>query len=151
MSVVDDLKAQINAGRIIFDPPTTKSQRLRRELLGQNDGTKVTGSLQELVLELSRRAKIRISDLVRDGAGSFHTKGRAVDVGNEDIAASLLPGIATDEMVEELNIDELIFDASVAGKANRNEWNFDQGEKHNFNAVTLNQHKNHIHFAVKAD
>jgi hypothetical protein len=63
----------------------------------------------------------------------------------------LLPGIATDEMVEELNIDELIFDASVAGKANRNEWNFDQGEKHNFNAVTLNQHKNHIHFAVKAD
>ena len=150
MSVVDDLRTQINAGRIIFDGPQSKTQRLTRELLGQNTGTKVTESLQRLVLELSRRAQIRVSDLVRPGTGSFHTKGRAVDVGNEEIAAALLPGIATDEMVEELNIDELIFDASVAGQADRNKWNFDQGQKHNFSAKTLNEHRNHIHFAVKA-
>ena len=151
MSVVDDLRTQISAGRIIFDAPPPRRQRLRRELLGQNAGTKVTESLQKLVLELSRRAQIRVSDLVRDGAGSHHTRGRAVDVGNEEIAAALLPGIASDEMVEELNIDELIFDASVAGQSDRNKWNFDQGQKHNFNVATLNQHRNHIHFAVKVE
>jgi hypothetical protein len=150
MSVVDDLRTQITAGRIIFDPPTTKAKRLRRELLGENTGTQVTESLQRLVLELSRRARIRLSDIVRDGAGSHHTRGRAVDVGNEDVAASLLPGVATDAMVEEFDIDEIIFDARVAGQTDRNHWNYDQGRKHNFNAATLNQHGNHIHFAVKA-
>ncbi len=148
MSVIDDLRSQISAGRITFDPPTSKSARLRRELLGENAGTKVTESLQELVLEVSRRSRIRISSIVRTDQG-HHSRGRAFDVGNEEVAAALLPGIATDEMIEEMNIDELIFDATVAGKANRNEWNYDRGVKHNYNATTLSQHRNHIHFAVK--
>lgn len=50
-------------------------------------------------------------------SGSRHVVGRAFDVGNE---------AATDQRIEELGIDELIFDS-----------------------VTLTQH-NHIHFAVMA-
>ena len=148
MSVVEDLRAQISAGRITFDPPATKSARLKRELLGENTGTKVTQSLQELVLEVSRLKKIRISSIIR--TAGHHGSGRAFDVGNEEIAGTLLPGLATDARVEELRIDELIFDASVAGESNRNKWNYDRGLKHNYNAATLNQHNNHIHFAVKA-
>ena len=145
MSVVDDLKAQITAGRIIFDPPPNK---LQKELLGENDGTKVSELLQKLVLEVSSLQKIRISSIVR-GEG-HHGQGRAFDVGNEDIAAMLLPAIATDAKVHELQIDEIIFDATVAGQIDRNHWNYDVGQKHNYDNATLNQHKNHIHFAVKA-
>jgi hypothetical protein len=117
-------------------------------LLGENAGTKVTASLQALVLEVSRLRSIRISSIVRNEG--HHGRGRAFDVGNEEIAGALLPHIATDERVAELNIDELIFDATVAGQSDRNKWNYDQGRKHNFNSTTLNQHRNHIHFAVKA-
>jgi hypothetical protein len=150
MSVVDDLRGQIAAGRITFDPPTAKSQRLRRELLGENAGTQVTEALQELVLEVSRRVRIRISSIIREGGGSHHVRGRAFDVGNEEVAAALLPGIATDAEVRRLRIDEIIFDARVAERADRNEWNYDRGRKHNFNSTTLAEHRNHIHFAVKA-
>lgn len=146
MSVVDDLRAQIDAGRIIFDPPAA---RLRRELLGENTGKKVTERLQELVLEVSRRGRIRISSILREGRGIHHTAGRAFDVGNEEVAGALLPGIATQAVVARFNIDEIIFDARIAGEADRNEWNFDRGEKHNFSPPTLARHRNHIHFAVK--
>jgi hypothetical protein len=149
--VVEALKAQIAAGRIIFDPPN--QTRLKNQLLGLNRGTKVTGKLQSLVLELSRLAPgldpIRISSLVRSSSG-HHRSGRAVDIGNEEIADELLKHVATDAKVEELAIDELIFDATVVGESPRNKWNYDQGVKHNFNAATLDQHRNHIHFAVKA-
>jgi len=149
MSVVDHLKAQITAGRIIFDPPASASARLKKELLGENDGEKkVSELLQELVLEVSKLQKIRISSIVR--TEGHHGSGRAFDVGNEDIAAMLLPAIATDAKVEELRIDEIIFDATVAGQSDRNHWNYDVGQKHNYNSATLDQHKNHIHFAVKA-
>lgn len=150
MSVVDDLRAQINNGRIIFDGPASRAERLRAELLGENAGTKVTGRLQKLVLELSKLEIIRVSDLVRAGNGSHHGAGRAVDIGNEDIASALLPVVATDTKVQELGIDELIFDASVAGEADRNLWNYDGGQKHDFSASTLNEHRDHIHFSVKA-
>lgn len=150
MSVVDDLRSQIAAGRITFDPPSAKSLKLRRELLGENAGLRVTGALQALVLEVSRRSRIRISSIIRGGGGSHHDRGRAFDVGNEEVAEALLPGIATDAEVERLRIDEIIFDARVAGHSDRNEWNFDRGRKHNFNNTTLAQHDNHIHFAVKA-
>ena len=148
MSVVEDLKAQITAGRIIFDPPAGMSARLRKELLGENDGIKASELLQKLVLEVSNLQKIRISSIVR-GEGN-HGEGRAFDVGNEDIAAMLLPAIATDERVHDLKIDEIIFDATVAGQSDRNHWNYDVGQKHNYNSATLDQHRNHIHFAVKA-
>jgi hypothetical protein len=144
--VVQKLQEQIDAGKITFD-----SAKLKQQLLGLNTGTKVTAKLQSLVLKLSQLASpnIRISSLVRTGAGSFHTAGRAVDIGNEEIAGTLLPLVATDAQVAALEIDELIFDAAVAGQTDRNKWNYDQGRKHNFNSATLNEHRNHIHFAVK--
>jgi hypothetical protein len=145
MSLVDDLKAQIDAGRIIFDPPPNT---LKKELLGENDGTQATELLQKLVLEVSTLQKIRISSIVR--TAGHHGEGRAFDVGNEEIAASLLPVIATDAKVAEFRIDEIIFDATVAGQGDRNLWNYDVGLRHNYDSATLNQHKNHIHFAVKA-
>jgi hypothetical protein len=146
--VVEALKAQIAAGKIIFDAPN--ETRLKNQLLGLNNGTRVTGKLQSLVLELSRLAarQIRISSLVR--SSGHHGSGRAVDIGNEEIAGALLPQVATDAKVAALAIDELIFDATVAGESPRNKWNYDRGVKHNFNAATLDQHRDHIHFAVKA-
>jgi hypothetical protein len=149
MSVVDDLRAQITSGRIIFDNATAgQGARLRRELLGQNAGTKVTPRLQALVLEVSRLQPIRISSIIRSGSSSRHVVGRAFDVGNESVASALLPQIATNARVAALGIDEIIFDASVAGESNRNKWNYDSGHKHNFDSDTLKEHNNHIHFAV---
>jgi hypothetical protein len=148
MSVIDDLKAQISAGKITFDPPAATTDRLRKELLGENADTKVTGLLQSLVLEVSKVKSIRISSIIRDEG--HHSEGRAFDVGNEEIASALLPSIATDAKVASLKIDEIIFDAAVAGEGNRNKWNYDEGTKHDFDSATLDQHKNHIHFAVKA-
>ena len=146
-SVVDKLRAQIKAGKIIFDKPTLQS-----ELLGLNVGTKVTPKLQALVLKLCAMTPvIRISSLVRPDAGSFHAAGRAVDIGNEEIAAALLPQIATAQQVAALGIDELIFDARRIDAANDpNKFNFDQGKKHDFNPGTIGDHGDHIHFAVTA-
>lgn len=150
MSVVDDLRDQITSGRIIFDNAQAgQGARLRRELLGQNAGTKVTPSLQALALEVSRLRPIRISSIIRSGVSSRHVVGRAFDVGNEEVASELLPLIATDARVAEFDIDEIIFDAGVAGQSNRNRWNYDRGIRHNYDAATLKEHKNHIHFAVK--
>lgn len=150
MSVVDDLRERIEVGRIIFDNASPgQGARLRRELLGQNAGTKVTRALQALALEVSRLQPIRISSIIRSGSSSRHVVGRAFDVGNEEIAGALLPEIATDERVEEFGIDEIIFDARVAGESNRNRWNYDNGHRHSYDAATLAEHRNHIHFAVK--
>ena len=143
--VVQKLRALIDSGAIIFDKASLKDQ-----LLGLNDGTKVTPRLQAFVVKLTELAapqKIRISSLIRPGTGSFHTIGRAVDIGNQEIATSLLPKIATDEQVRNLGIDELIFNA---GFPNPQRFNYDQGVRHDFDQVTLNEHGNHIHFAVIA-
>jgi hypothetical protein len=144
--VVEKLRQQIIAGKIIFDSTAFKSQ-----LLGLNNGTRVTAKLQSLVLKLSEIAmpNIRISSLVRTGLGSHHTQGRAVDIGNDEIAGALLPIVATDAQVALLEIDELIFDGALVGQA-RNKWNYDEGRKHDFTSFTLDQHGNHIHFSVKA-
>ena len=144
--VEDKLKEQIDAGKIIFDAGS--ETRLKKELLRQNTGTKVTTKVQKLVLELSKLKNLRISSLVR--ASGHHGSGRAVDIGNEAIAGDLLPLVATDSKVAELDIDEIIFDAAVAGEANRNKWNYDQGATHSYNSATLDDHKDHIHFAVKS-
>lgn len=144
------LSAQIAAGKIVFD---NNSQSLRDQLLGVNNGIKVTAKLQSLVLKLcSLTPVIRISSLVRPAAGSHHAVGRAVDIGNEEIAATLLPQVATPQKVAELEIDELIFDARLIDPANdMNKFNFDQGVRHSFNDATIHDHGDHIHFAVKAD
>ena len=156
MSVVGELSELIEARRIIFDSAQSgQAARLRRELLGQNAGTKVTPALQALVLEVARIVEaanlphIRISSIVRTGSSSHHVVGRAFDVGNEEVAAALLPRVATQQRVRELGIDEIIFDARVAGEANRHKWNFNAGRPHSYDAGTLAAHRDHIHFAVK--
>ena len=138
---IDALKKHIEKEKIKFDKPS-----LEKELLGENDGEKVTPKLQKPVLHLADTvgSHIRISSLVR-GSG-HHGKGRAVDIGNEDIADDILPEILP--LVESLSIDEIIFDAAVASKPNRNEWNHDRGNKHDYDVATLNKHKDHIHLSV---
>lgn len=144
MAVLDELKQQIKDKKIIFDKP-----ELEKELLGENAGTtKVTLTLQELVLAVSKLKSIRISSIIRQEG--HHGTGRAFDVGNEEIAKELLPSIATDAQVKSLKIDEIIFDAQVAGESDRNKWNYNEGTKHPYEEKILDKHKNHIHFAVKA-
>jgi hypothetical protein len=143
--VVEKLRALIDSGAIIFDKAS-----LKNELLGLNIGTRVTPRLQAFVVKLTELAapqKIRISSLIRIGTGSHHTEGRAVDIGNQEIATALLPKIATDEQVRDLGIDELIFNA---GFPSPQRFNYDRGVRHDFDQVTLNEHGNHIHFAVIA-
>ncbi|CAB1083586.1 hypothetical protein D1AOALGA4SA_11139 [Olavius algarvensis Delta 1 endosymbiont] len=145
-SLNQQLKDQIDSGKIIFD-----TDGLKKQLLKENSGdVKVTDKLQKLVLELSKTVstKIRISSLIR--TQGHHGTGRAVDIGNEEIAASLLPEVATNTKVTELEIDEIIFDAAIAGQTDRNKWNYDLGARHNYGASTLDDHGDHIHFAVKA-
>ncbi|MBV7527269.1 hypothetical protein KW834_22935 [Pseudomonas sp. PDM29] len=140
MSIVDDLKGQISKNRIIFDKPELKDQ-----LLGED----VTAELQALVHHLSILEKLRISSIIR--AEGHHGVGRAFDIGNEEIAKTLLPKVATDPEVMQWKIDEIIFDASKSDSGyDRNKWNYDIGVKHKFDEATLNAHSDHIHFAVKA-
>lgn len=152
-SVIDDLKSQISAGVITFDPPAATAARLKKELLGENTGTRVTEKLKKLVLELSRTIDsgrhLRISSIIRNEG--HHGSGRAFDLGNEDIADHLLrvKQIATDSKVQNLEIDEIIFDAGGNTLSLRNRWNYDQGARHDYNTTTLADHGNHIHFAVK--
>jgi hypothetical protein len=145
--VVQKLKDLIAADKIRFD-----ADRHRKSLLGLAAGVNATRKLQALVLAIVElaRVQVRISSVVRTGGGSHHVTGRAFDIGNEDIAKALLPRVATDAQVAALQIDELIFDARVAGQTDRNKWNYDRGVKHDYDAKTLNDHRNHIHFAVKA-
>jgi hypothetical protein len=114
--LVRDLEAQIAAGKITFD-----RENFRNELLGQSNGTKVTARLQRLVLELAGvvPTSIRISSLIR--SAGHHGSGRAVDVGNEEVAPSLLPLVIPD--VAAWNIDEIIFDAGGGSLGERNRWN----------------------------
>jgi hypothetical protein len=142
--VVAELKKQIDAKQIIFDQGS--EDKLRKELLGENEGTKITANLQNLVLELSKVKAIRISSIIRDEG--HHGKGRAVDIGNEEIAEALLSEIATDPKVKALKIDEIIFDAGGDDLKARNRFNYDLGKKHPYDDKTLKDHRNHIHFAV---
>lgn len=135
----DELKRQIELGKIIFDGPENVAIRLESEMLRKNQGQKISEVLQELVLHLSEitSTNIRVSSLVRNNSGfalairkhfklfAGHPSGQAVDIGNEEIAEELLNKVANDEEVNRLKIDEIIFDAEVAGKSNRNLWNYD--------------------------
>ncbi|WP_257385135.1 hypothetical protein [Tahibacter caeni] len=148
-NVAEELGQRIAAGRIVFD---AGKPQLRDQLLRTNAGPRITPKLQSFVLHLCdiSREPIRISDLLRPSGTSHHVAGRAVDIGNEEIAKVLLPLVATDAQVNALGIDEIIFDASVAGESNRNRWNYDAGRKHVYDDATLAQHKDHVHFAVVA-
>jgi hypothetical protein len=148
-NVEDELEKRIASGLIRFD---SGKPQLKDQLLRRNPGPRITQTLQAFVLELCdlSPAPIRISDLLRTAGSSHHVTGRAVDIGNEEIARDLLPLVATDAQVRALGIDEIIFDAAVAGDGDRNRWNYDAGLKHRYDAPTLDQHKDHIHFAVLA-
>jgi len=140
MSIVDDLKGQISKNRIIFDKAELKDQ-----LLGED----VTEELQALVHHLSTLEKLRLSSIIREEG--HHGSGRAFDIGNEEIARTILPKVASVAEVTRWKIDEIIFDASKADSSyDRNKWNFDIGVKHNFDDATLNAHSDHIHFSLKA-
>lgn len=142
-ATVAALEKHIANGKIIFDKAS-----LSDELLGRNQGQQVTETLQKLVLHLADTVSnhIRISSIIR--TKGHHAAGRAVDIGNEEIAGEILPAVTP--LVSSLSIDEIIFDAAISGKANRNEWNFDKGKKHAFDTATLDGHKNHIHFSILA-
>ncbi|WP_143141535.1 hypothetical protein [Nannocystis exedens] len=47
-------------------------------------------------------------------------------------------------------IDESIFDASVAGEADRKGGNDELGARHEYDDMTLATHRDHVHFAVAA-
>ncbi|MCY7277495.1 MAG: peptidoglycan-binding protein [Phormidesmis sp. CAN_BIN44] len=148
-NVEQQLRSQIAAGKIIFD---NNSDTLRGMLFKGNSGTKVTDKLQKLVLGLSELVNpIRISSLVRFGStnSSNHDFGRAVDVANEEIARDLLPRIATEAKVAELEVDELIFDGNKIGEP-RNKFNFKYGRRYEYSEKTLYEHRDHIHISVKA-
>ena len=161
-SVEEKLETKIDEGKIIFDGPSNVSARLKSELLRENSGQKITEDLQKLVLHLSEivGTKIRISSLVRNSVNfkpvlqkhfnmfAGHPSGESVDIGNEEVAKDLLSQVANDAEVSRLKIDEIIFDAKISGEDDRNFWNYDGGEKHQYNSDTLDDHKDHIHFKV---
>ncbi|MER9526671.1 cell wall hydrolase [Mesorhizobium sp. M0292] len=142
------LRDHIANGKIRFQPPKDK---FRGMLLGTGTDGSATPSLRRLVLHLASVVDtfIEISSIVRPGGGSFHQLGQAVDIGNEDVAGRLLPKVAIQSVVDSFGIDEIIFDSRKIGQKT-NRFNFDGGSPHSFDDATINDHGNHIHFAVKA-
>ncbi|NEI31731.1 cell wall hydrolase [Rhizobium ruizarguesonis] len=143
------LREHIANGKVRFQSP---KEKLRGMLLGTGADGSATPALRRLVLHLASVVDtfIEISSIVRPGGGSFHETGQAVDIGNEDVAASLLPKVAIQSVVDQFGIDEIIFDSRKIGhKTNR--FNFNEGRPFAFSDNTINQHGNHIHFAVRAE
>ncbi len=148
MSYVASLQALIDAGRLTFD--VGNAELLKRELLGIPPANPVNANVQRLVVAMcgaTPNRALRVSSLIRNEG--HHSTGLAVDIGNEELAAELLPRIAIQTEVTRLGIDEIIFDASLAGDANRNRYNFDRGSPHAYDNATLQHHRDHIHFSVK--
>lgn len=150
MSTIDDLRSLVNSGRILFDP--VHAELLRRELLGTPPAAFVRPELQNLVLWVCTRLPpgraVRISSLIR--AGGHHSQGRAVDIGNEEIASDLLPLVAVPSEVQNHAIDEIIFDSTLLpGEINANRYNFNGGIPYNYDAATVARHRDHIHLSVR--
>ena len=151
MSVKQELQAHIDEGTIRFD----NAARDRPQLLAENGGTTVSPRLQKLVNAVADEAKsqglyVRVSSIIRSGSGtSRHESGHGFDVGNEDIASAILPVFATASRVATYAIDEIIFDAAVAGEPDRNRWNYDAGLPHAYASGVLGRHRDHIHFSVR--
>jgi hypothetical protein len=149
MSIKDQLIKQINAGKISFD---NNSVELRQQLLQENAGQLISEKLQKLILFMSTaiESSIRISSIVRNpDVPSDHGKRRAVDIGNEEIAAKLLPIIGAAPNVSLYDIDEIIFNAGGQLPSGPNRWNFKNGKPHHYDNATLNAHKDHIHVSIK--
>lgn len=142
----DKLNKQIKDKKIEFD--VAKLEQLENVLLRRNSGTRVVPQLQELICKLSELARVRIGSLVRSDDMHHHDDGWACDITNIEDARALLSSFATDVKVEKFGIGDIIFDAGVAGEADRNKWNYYKGEKYSFDDGTLNQYKEHIHISV---
>ncbi len=141
------LQKKIDEQKITFE---AGKPRLREQLLRRNSGTVITPKLQSLVLALATlsRDPIQISEFPQTAGDSG--AGRAVTIGNEEIAASLLPLVANAEQAAKLCIDRIIFDAAVAGQADRNAWNYNSGAQFSYDDATLGDHKMDIYFSVTA-
>lgn len=150
MTDLEKLNQWISQGVLVFEPG--KIERLKRELLGAPPERVVHPNVRALVVALIEALpgkRFRISSLLRNGGS--HGEGRAVDIGNEEIAGELLPLVATQTVVDRLSLDEIIFDASlIPDEKNRNKYNFDAGKPHVYNKSTLDEHRDHIHFSIRA-
>ncbi len=150
METVQQLKSLINSGKIIFD---NNSTQLRQQLLQEIAGQLISEKLQKLVVFLaeSTDTHIRISSIVRNpNILSDHGKRTAVDIGNEEIANSLLPKLAIPSNIALFDIDEIIFNAGGALPSGPNRWNYKNGSPFNFSDGVLNNHSDHIHISVKS-
>lgn len=76
---------------------------------------------------------------------SNHWYGKAFDIGNEEVASTLMPWAFQNRVT--LQLDELIFNNSSFGAAT-NAYNVDDGQPHNYGTGTINQHTNHIHVST---
>jgi len=148
-NVENQLQQALDQKKITFDPGKSY---LRDQLLRKNSPPLITPKLQSLVLALATLSPdpIRISELLQTTGDDDHVNGRAVAIGNEEIAARLLPSVATAEQVTKLAINKIIFDAGVAAQADRNIWNIDSGVPHSYDDATLAAHRTDIYFAVNA-
>jgi hypothetical protein len=148
-SIEARLQQALDQGKITFEPGKAY---LREQLLRKNSAPLITPRLQSLVLALATLSQdpIRISELLQTTGDDDHVNGRAVAIGNEEIAARLLPSVTTAEQVTKLGISKIIFDAAVAGQVDRNIWNFDFGVPHPYDDATLGAHRTDIYFAVAA-
>ncbi|MBB4509566.1 cell wall hydrolase [Rhizobium leguminosarum] len=144
--VLQLLRDHIAKGKIRFQSP---KDTLRGMLLGNGQNGSATPALQKLVLHLASVVDtfIEISSIVRPGVGSLHQTGQAVDIGNEGVAGTLLPKVAVQSAVDSFGINEIIFDSRKIGQKT-NRYNFNSGHPFAFDDATINQHGNHIHFAV---
>ncbi len=75
----------------------------------------------------------------------LHGVGRAIDIGNEEIAPILVPALNANSQV--LEIDELIYGNALVGN-DRNYYNLKKGLHFNYSTALLDEHKNHIHVGV---
>lgn len=141
------LQQKIDEQKITFE---AGKPRLREQLLRTNSGPVITPKLQSLVLTLATLSPdpIQISEFPQ--ATDDPDAGRAVTIGNEDIAGRLLPLVANPEQVAKLDIGKIIFDASVAGQSDRNMWNYSSGTQHSYDLATLGAHRTDIYFSVAA-
>jgi hypothetical protein len=145
MPTLQDLIAK---GFLRFDAPHMQTELLNVKVPPM---IRVSSRVQDLVLGLASYVgesgkHIRISSVLRGTGTSHHAVGRAVDVGNEDIASLILPWLEIRAGVYRL--DEVIFDATLAGQADSNRFNLDGGKPHAYSATVLVQHRDHIHLST---
>ncbi len=142
-----ELDRLVSTGRIVFDDART----LRPQLSGQTSPW-----LQDLVIRVAAIGPtLRVSSVVggTHEPTSLHYAGRAFDLGNEEIAATVVPTIATN--TDSWHIDELIFDASMLNgpdgrPLDENLWNYKRGAKFSYSAGVLRPaHRTHVHLSVR--